>query len=143
MLKDTGFKIKKEMQAILQDVLMPAVSAIIASLITYFSTRKKEEVHIESMAIENAHKVLAMSEQLQDNLKRQLETSDDVITALKQTIEAVSQNYTNCQERVQVLEAELLKHQRRYNDKIREIEKLQIDCDALRAILRGDNINEN
>lgn len=131
------------MQALFQEVLVPALSALTASLITYFSTKKKEAVHIESMAIENAHKVLAMSEQLQNNLRSQLATSDDVITALKETIQAVTGSHQNCQERVRTLEAELLKHERRYNDKIREIERLQLDCDALRNILNGKSINEN
>lgn len=131
------------MQQLLNEILIPAVTALIASTITYFSTRKKEEVQMESMAIANAHKVLEMSEQLQENLKKQLDTSDSVIAALKNTIEAITQNHTNCQERVQALEAELLKHQRRYNDKIKEIEKLQIDCETLRSILKGEKINEN
>lgn len=131
------------MQQILSEVLIPAVTGVIAVLITYFSTRKKEEVQMESLAIENAHKVLEMSEKLQNNMKAQLATSDDVITALKETIQVISSSHANCQERVQALEAELLKHERRYNEKIREIEKLQLDCDALRKILKGDPVNEN
>lgn len=131
------------MQQFLSELLIPTITAIVASIITFISTRTKEKVEIEGGEIENASKVLDMSERIATRLEAQLIKSDEVIHALKDTIITLQADDSACREKVVSLQMDCEKYERLYLEQKNEVEQLRKDCDALRVLLQEPRQHEN
>lgn len=128
------------MQQIISELLIPTVTAILTATITFFATRKKQGVEIEGGEIENASKVLEMSERITERLEAQLVRSDEVIHSLKETIITLRKEEGVCRDKIKALQADCKKYEDLYKDQLKEVDQLKMDIDSLRILLKERGI---
>lgn len=120
----------------MENYILPIVASVITAVITYIMSRPKEKVDI-------AGNILSMSEKITDRLEAQLSKADEMITSLKHTIITMQKENDDCWLRVSSLQTELANYERLYNEQVLALKLLREDCESLRKLLKGKEINEN
>lgn len=122
------------------DILVPVITTVVGALIGWLSGRSKEKSLIRAGEIENAAKVLEMSERIANRLEAQLARQMDTINELNTTINNLQRTANESQEQLEVVQYEYKKLKGMYNDQVVELDALRSECAELKAFVNQSKI---
>lgn len=117
-----------------------AIVAIVGAIWMWIRTKKKEGIENDGGIVDNAKKVLEMSEDIAERLEKQLESSDGIIAALKEKLRLAIESDNTCQKALKAIREEYSNFQILFNEQKVEIEALKEECKLLRLTIEA---NEN
>lgn len=128
------------MEQFIQEYVLPnlwgALVGVVASLWMWFKGRPKEQIEKDGGIVENAKKVLEMSEDIAERLENQLKASDEVITQLKEKLRLELEETNNCKKALRAVKIELEEWKRVAEEQKTEIAALRNEIELLRITLK-------
>lgn len=129
------------MQEFLQTHVIPnlwgAMVGIVGVIWGYFRSIPKERIENDGGIVDNAKKVLEMSEDIAERLEKQLLASDGVIQALKEKLQLAIENENTCQKALKAIKQEYANFQLLFHDQKIELEALKGECKRLREAIEN------
>lgn len=128
------------MEQFIQEYVLPnlwgALVGVVASLWMWFKGRPKEQIEKDGGIVENAKKVLEMSEDIAERLENQLKASDEVITQLKEKLRIELEETNNCKKALRAVKVELEEWRRIADEQKSEITALRQEIELLRLAIK-------
>lgn len=134
------------MENFIQDYVLPnlwgALVGAIGALWVYFREKKKESVETDGGIVDNAKKVLEMSEDIAERLEKQLIQSDEVITQLKEKLRIAIEEENACKKAMKAVKRELEEFKKLADEQRVELLSLREECRLLRIAIQ-ENEKDN
>lgn len=128
------------MEQFLQEYVLPnlwgALVGVIGSLWLWIKGKPKEQIEKDGGIVDNAKKVLEMSEDIAERLEKQLLQSDEVITQLKEKLRIELEETNNCRKALRAIKIELAEWKRVADEQKIELEALREECRLLRLAIQ-------
>lgn len=128
------------MEQFIQEYILPnlwgALVGVVASLWMWFKGRPKEQIEKDGGIVENAKKVLSMSEDIAQRLENQLKQSDEVITQLKEKLRLEIEETNNCKKALRAVKTELVEWKRVADEQKVELVALRQEIELLRLAIK-------
>lgn len=136
------------MDQFLQEHILPniwgAVAATVGALWFWWRSKPKERIENDGGIVDNAKKVLEMSEDIAERLEKQLISSDGVIQALKEKLQIAIEGENTCKKALKAIKEELYNFKVLFEEQRIELDALKDECRLLRkAIEQNENIITN
>lgn len=136
------------MENFIQEYVMPnlwgALVGVIGSLWLWFKGRPKERIEKDGGIVDNAKKVLEMSEDIAERLEAQLLASDAVIAALKEKLRLELDETNSCKKALKAVREELQEWKNVAETQRIEIDALKEECRLLRVTIeKYENTGNN
>lgn len=138
------------MQEFIQTQILPnlwgAIVGVVGVIWGYFRSMPKERIEKDGGIVENAKKVLEMSEDIAERLEKQLLASDGVISALREKLQIAIESENTCKKALKAIKEEYANFQLLFHDQKIELDALRDECKRLRLAIEnkeneGNNIN--
>lgn len=134
------------MENIIQEYILPnlwgALVGVIGSLWLWWKGRPKEQIEKDGGIVDNAKKVLEMSEDIAERLEKQLIASDEVISQLKEKLRIELEETNNCKKALKAVKDELLEWKRIANEQKQELIALREECQLLRIAIQENETTD-
>ena len=135
------------MEQFVQEYVLPnlwgALVGVVASLWMWFKGRPKEKIEKDGGIVENAKKVLEMSEDIAERLEKQLLASDGVISALREKLQIAIESENACKKALKAIKQEYANFQVLFNDQKIELDALREECKRLRLAIENKENEDN
>ncbi|GGH24570.1 hypothetical protein FAZ19_16330 [Sphingobacterium alkalisoli] len=136
------------MQEFIQEYILPnlwgALVGGIGAIWVYIRSKPRERIEQDGGIVDNAKKVLSMSEDIAERLEKQLIASDGVIQALKEKLRIAIEGENTCKKALKAIKEEYANFQLLFHDQKIELQALREECRLLRlAIETKENENNN
>lgn len=134
------------MEHFLQEYVLPniwgALAGIVGTVWLWWTKKPQAKVEQDGGIVENAKKVLEMSEDIADRLQKQLIASDEVIFQLKEKLRISIQEENSCKKTMQAIALELQHFKSLAEEQRVELEALREECHLLRLAIQ-ENESKN
>ncbi|GGH28239.1 hypothetical protein FAZ19_19675 [Sphingobacterium alkalisoli] len=135
------------MEQFLQEYVLPnlwgALVGLISTVWVYVRGKKKESVETDGGIVDNAKKVLEMSEDIAERLEKQLIASDGVIQALKEKLKMAIEGENTTKKELIAVREEYANFQLLFHDQKIELEALREECRLLRQAIEQNEKSTN
>lgn len=127
------------MEGFIQEHVLPnlwgALVGIVGSLWLWIRSKPKERIEQDGGIVDNAKKVLEMSEEIAERLEAQLLASDAVIVALKEKLRLELDETNACKKALKAVREELEEWRTVAQNQRIEIDALKEECRLLRITI--------
>ncbi|SMG32504.1 hypothetical protein [Sphingobacterium psychroaquaticum] len=127
------------MNEFLQEHVLPNLwgggVAVISAVWFWYRSKPKEKIENDGGIVDNAKKVLEMSEDIAERLEKQLLAADEVILQYKEKLRIALENENTCQKALKAMRQEYEKFKNLFEEQRVELEALKDECRLLRITL--------
>jgi len=127
------------MNEFLQQHVIPnlwgALVAIVGAVWLWWRSKPKERIENDGGIVDNAKKVLEMSEDIAERLEKQLIASDGVISALKEKLQIAIEGENTCKKALKAIKEEYANFKKLFEEQRIELDALKEECKLLRIAI--------
>ena len=135
------------MEQFIQQQILPnlwgAIAAIVGAVWLWWRSKPKEKIEHDGGIVDNAKKVLEMSEDIAERLEKQLMASDGIIAALKEKLQIALEGENTCKKALKAIKQEYANFQLLFHDQKIELDALREECRLLRLAIEGKENEKN
>lgn len=112
--------------------------ALVSAIWFYYRSKPKEKIENDGGIVDNAKKVLEMSEDIAERLEKQLLAADEVIVQYKERLRIALENENKCQRALKAIRGEYGDFKKLFEEQRVQLDAIKEKCRLLRTTLEKD-----